>query len=286
MTNVSLSFNSFKLLPLEDKIKDFFNIVYAPSGRMSAGLSTTITITFTPQLNQDINSFFPILSETGQINIPLICTCKKAIIEVEEPHVDFGDVIFGESSTQYVKVENKGALPTKIYVKTTEGRTIPFMSPEELPKNDDEVERTQEVIFNEFIATVSFKRVTEIEGYSNTKIQFTFVPTKLTEINQNLTLFFENHDYSKPIPLTLSGRCVDVPIYVENEEYNMNVMVYDQFYREKIILHNRGSTAMKIQLFFPRDFKPYLEFNPTLGFIQGNGKFEIWAKLKPDRSIL
>ena len=66
----------------------------------------------------------------------------------------------------------------------------------------------------------------------------------------------------------------------------MNVMVYEQFYREKIVLFNRGSTAMKVQLFFPRDFKPYLEFNPTLGFIQGNGKFEIWAKLKPDRSIL
>lgn len=29
-----------------------------------------------------------------------------------------------------------------------------------------------------------------------------------------------------------------------------------------------------------------MEFNPTLGFIQGDGKFEIWAKLKPDRSIL
>lgn len=107
-------------------------------------------------------------------------------------------------------------------------------------------ERTVEVCFNEFVATVSFKRTTEIEGYSNTKIQFTFVPTKLTEINQSLTLFFENQDYTKPIPLTLVGRCVDVPIYVENEEYNMNVMIYDQFYREKIILHNRGSTAMKI----------------------------------------
>ena len=34
---------------------------------MSAGLSTTITITFTPQLNEDINSVFPILSETGRI---------------------------------------------------------------------------------------------------------------------------------------------------------------------------------------------------------------------------
>ena len=156
-------------MPLEDKIKDFFNIVYAPSGRMSAGLSTTITITFTPQLNEDINSFFPILSETGLIQIPLVCTCKKALIEVEEPHIEFGDVIFGESSTQYVKVDNKGALSTKIYVKTTEGRTIPFISPDELPKDED-IERSEEVIFNEFIATVSFKRVTEIDGYSNTKI--------------------------------------------------------------------------------------------------------------------
>jgi hypothetical protein len=47
----------------------------------------------------------------------------------------------------------------------------------------------------------------------------------------------------------------------------MQVMVYEQFYREKIILHNRGTLPMKIQLFFPRDLKPYLEFNPTLGFI-------------------
>jgi hypothetical protein len=43
---------------------------------------------------------------------------------------------------------------------------------------------------------------------------------------------------------------------------------------------------MKIQLFFPKDFKPYLEFNPTLGYIQGNHHFEIWLKFRPDRSIL
>lgn len=96
----------------------------------------------------------------------------------------------------------------------------------------------------------------------------------------------QNQDYTKPIPITVKGTCVDVPIYVEKEEYNLNVLVYEQFYREKIILHNRGANAMKIQLTFPKDFKPYLEFNPTLGFIQGNGSFEIWAKLKADRSIL
>lgn len=43
---------------------------------------------------------------------------------------------------------------------------------------------------------------------------------------------------------------------------------------------------MKIQLFYPKSFKPYLEFNPTLGYIQGKGFFEIWFKFRPDRSIL
>ena len=29
-----------------------------------------------------------------------------------------------------------------------------------------------------------------------------------------------------------------------------------------------------------------MEFNPTLGYIQGNDQFEIWVKFKPDRTIL
>ena len=126
LTNVSFSFNSFKLLPLEDNIKDFFHIQYTPSGRMSAGLSTTITITFTPQLNQDIDSFFPILSETGEIKIPLICTCKKALISTEEPKIEFGNVIFGEQKTINLKLKNSGALATKIYIKTNDGKVLPF----------------------------------------------------------------------------------------------------------------------------------------------------------------
>ena len=118
------------------------------------------------------------------------------------------------------------------------------------------------------------------------KIQFSFVPYKLTEVFQDFTLFFENQDYCEPIPISIRGKCVDVPIYVENPEYNLNVLVYDQFYRQRVVLHNRSSNSMKIQLTFPKDFKPYLEFNPTLGYIQGNSSFEIWLKFRPDRTIL
>ena len=64
------------------------------------------------------------------------------------------------------------------------------------------------------------------------------------------------------------------------------MLIYEKFYRQRIILFNRSQNSMKIQLFFPKDFKPYLEFNPTLGYIQGNSQFEIWLKFRPDRSIL
>ena len=42
---------------------------------------------------------------------------------------------------------------------------------------------TEADIFDEFLAQVSFKRTTEIDGYSSTKIQFTFIPMKLTEVS-------------------------------------------------------------------------------------------------------
>lgn len=105
---------------------------------MSAGLSTTITITFTPQLNQDIDSYLPLLSETGPINIPLICTCKKALISVEEPKINFGHVIYGEQCSKNLKFKNDGALPTKIFIKTQDGKTIPFVNQEELTKRIEE----------------------------------------------------------------------------------------------------------------------------------------------------
>jgi hypothetical protein len=198
---------------LEDKIKDFFHIVYTPTGRMSAGLSTTITITFTPQLNEDIDSYFPILSEQGVIQIPLLCTCKKALVSVDDPQIDFGNVIFGEQNTQYLKLENKGALSTKIYVKTSDGRQIPFVTPEDLPK-EGEADPSAQLEFDTFLATVSFKRTTEIDGYNPSRIQFTFIPIKLGSVAQNFTLFLENQDYTKPIPIKVKGCCVDVPIYV------------------------------------------------------------------------
>lgn len=167
LTNVSFSFNSFKLLPLEDSIKDFFEIKYTPTGRMSAGLSTTIQITFIPQLNQDINSVLPLLAETGPINVPLICTCKKALLEVAEPIIDFGDVIFGEQANINLKIKNNGALPAKIFIKTSRGEPIPVLTEEELVEKrekDKQFKIEQEVFRQRAIKEEEEKAAKAAEG--------------------------------------------------------------------------------------------------------------------------
>ena len=59
----------------------------------------------------DIQTYLPLLAETGNIDIPIVCTCKKALLDVDTPIVDFGKVIYGEKNTVKLMLKNSGALP-------------------------------------------------------------------------------------------------------------------------------------------------------------------------------
>ncbi|CAD7957811.1 unnamed protein product [Amoebophrya sp. A25] len=83
VTNVSLTFNQFKLLPMDDRYQDFFDIGFDPPGRMSAGVSCKITLRYMPKLFQDIWTTFPILAKTGRIDFPIMCLTKKTVLDLE-----------------------------------------------------------------------------------------------------------------------------------------------------------------------------------------------------------
>lgn len=78
------------------------------------------------------------MSETGPIKIPLICTCKKALISVSNPEIDFQNVIFGEQRTCQFTIKNSGALSTKVYVKSNDGKTIPFFNMDDLRAREEQ----------------------------------------------------------------------------------------------------------------------------------------------------
>jgi len=57
---------------------------------MSAGMACPIRIKFRPEVDEDIFDYFPILSATGKIEIPIECTCKKAVVSISDKVIDFG----------------------------------------------------------------------------------------------------------------------------------------------------------------------------------------------------
>lgn len=261
-------------------------------------MSCPITIRFTPQKNEDISDCLPLLAKTGPIMIPLICTCKKSIVRIDSPIVDFGQVIYGEQCTRKIRLENQGALETDIIMKTNrgadlqkEGDTSSYVTSIHEKKEETESisrvaspEKTSNLM--QCLTQLKFPRVSKIKEYSTLEIPFIYTPIEKGEFTLPLLVYFENFMYSPPIEIVLKGECVDVPIYVERPIYDFEICFLNHVYRDKLIFYNRSPNPMKIQIIPPKETRNFFEFNPILGYIQGNSNFEIWVKLSTDKDIL
>ena len=43
---------------------------------------------------------------------------------------------------------------------------------------------------------------------------------------------------------------------------------------------------MKVQIIAPKETNNFFEFNPMLGYIQANSKFEVWVKMSAEKELL
>mmetsp|Transcript_81700 Transcript_81700/g.210345 ORF Transcript_81700/g.210345 Transcript_81700/m.210345 type:complete len:1701 (+) Transcript_81700:95-5197(+) len=273
VTNVSLTFNQFKLLPLDDSVRDFFEIEFAPPGRMSAGVTRYITLWFCPKMSQDMVSTFPILAKTGRIDFPLTCTTKKTILTVTpqdadaNPVIDFGQVLSGESATCVLSVKNTGALAAAF--------TLEPADPE-----------------NEMVPLVKWTSVKkEFCAHGMTKISFTFVPVATGSFSTTWKLHIDNSGdgdarYVEEKKVLVRGSCLDVPIWVEKEEYDLKTCIFGHNFREIIVVHNRRSVPMKIEVDRPKSIEGQLQINPTVAFVQGNHQQAIQIKFSPKSDFL
>jgi len=273
VTNVSLTFNQFKLMPLDDRFKDFFDIIFVPPGRMSAGVTRYITVWFTPKVYEDIDTTFPILAKTGKIDFPLRCKTKKTILTITPQDadanaiIDFGQILAGESGEQVLYIKNAGALPAEYKLEAVEPDNV-------------------------FVKAVKWTpEKSEFCAFGQSKITFTFKPQELGTFATMLTLTINNGAqgmarYVDEVRVVLRGSCVDVPIYVEQEEYDLKTCVFGHTFRENIVFHNRQSVAMKISVEEPKLIPDQLALNPTLAYIQGKKEQAIGLKFCPGEDFL
>ena len=425
--NVSYVFNSFHPQPLDDEIIDFFEIDYQPCGRIPAGISTKMTLHFTPLVNKDYKSTLKLLSETGMCEIPIECYCKKCIINFEKNIIDYGNVIIGQEINIPLVVSNSGALSCKYTVvdndkellveKSEEEEVDPFADLEAsykdytdrsiiLHKNDfmkdqekcsggiidkikvkrveeykikslneakenyekeerekekekekeeqtnqtnannknpkapppkavkkpagkekepqvelvdgipkekfDEVElkvkeyeknfkienEEDQKEFDKFLAInkfnsmkafllkqIKFQLYGQFNGYSKKNVSFILNARFIGEFNLKCYLKIEYKDKVEFKEFELKFNIVDLPIYSEKKIYDLNYIIINQIFREKIVLINKSPIPYKIQLFFHKDLSDYIELNPSLGYIQANSTFDVWLKLKVDKSL-
>lgn len=127
LTNASYTFNSFRILDLDDAFVDFFLIKFDKPGRMSAGVSCPLHITFSPQVRADIFTSIRFLTETGPVEVPLKCLIKRCAPRITTTEIDFGRMIMGQKAVLPVKVTNSQAIGTDFYVAR-----------DEAPQQDDE----------------------------------------------------------------------------------------------------------------------------------------------------
>eukprot|EP00818_Percolomonas_sp_WS_P008353 CAMPEP_0117438994 /NCGR_PEP_ID=MMETSP0759-20121206/2341_1 /TAXON_ID=63605 /ORGANISM="Percolomonas cosmopolitus, Strain WS" /LENGTH=1511 /DNA_ID=CAMNT_0005230705 /DNA_START=439 /DNA_END=4974 /DNA_ORIENTATION=+ len=286
LTNASLTFNSFKLLPLNNEIKNFFDIDYTPPGKQSAGTSTTITVTFRPRKLEDIEDYLPILAQTGEFRIPLKCYIKKVVVTIISPQekpadevsgsgertLDFGSVMLAESSEVVVRIKNEGALDTALTLSGPAVMENHLMHDEVNAKLPDRV-----LLF-------SAKQVL-IRKFSTTFFKIKFFPQKVQPLDSKVELHFED-DWTEDFSFRLVGTGTDVSIFLEDEIMNFQFSYLNTLYRDRLTVCNRGKIAMKVEFPLPAALRNHLEFVPNVAFVQPGDPFSIQVKFRPRETIL
>lgn len=79
----------------------------------------------------------------------------------------------------------------------------------------------------------------------------TITPRAVGSFSLPLQLHFKNFKYSPPIVLQIRCECIEVPIYIEEPLYDLELCLPGHIYRRKLIFHNRSDNPMKVQVHQP-----------------------------------
>ncbi|KAE8305252.1 hypothetical protein GL50803_009283 [Giardia duodenalis] len=85
VTNVSAGLAAFKVLEPEPQVLHLLKFTYTPSGFMASGAKTSVTIIFTPPLNEKacltvIDTSLTIKYQTGELHVPITCYPRQIAI--------------------------------------------------------------------------------------------------------------------------------------------------------------------------------------------------------------
>ncbi|KFQ72032.1 Uncharacterized protein KIAA1751, partial [Phaethon lepturus] len=237
LINASYSVNFCRLVGVSERLKDFISIHFDPPGKMSAGMSCEIVVTFRPMINETLEGEVMFMAQTGSFSVPLKCTAKRCILALDKELIDFGSHVVGETISRTINLTNSGALGTRFSVQTSAGdsstcrataKSSPgrmvdahiqhfvefslwcfFFSPEQfgqdvlnsrLVLDTDNAHNLVELSSEETPVEIMLGKVTEgeIGPFSSVKLQIVFVPAIPGDVRAEFVIMFDDSD-CKPV---------------------------------------------------------------------------------------
>jgi hypothetical protein len=281
LTNVSQGFNAFKAQPMPPNVRDVFDLVYTPQSMMSAGMSTTLTLTFTPKENTDIETVVPILAQTGFIEIPVKCTRKRCLVSVNSKKIDFTNVVVAERVSHTVVIKNAGALPSKFRICGD------FLENGCFQMQQIDADGAEHNVFSmDPELNVVKPQSIMLHPFGKYQLTLTFNPVQVCSLETSLYFAFE-HEEVDDIVVFIQASAIDVPVYVsDNSVIDLQCCFYDTLYRDKFSVKNTTRSAVKVSPEVPPCLKGMLEYVPKFGFVQPDGAtFDFQIKFTPNEGL-
>ncbi|NXF66772.1 CFA74 protein, partial [Ciccaba nigrolineata] len=113
LINASYSVNFCRLVGISEWLKDFISVQFDPPGKMPAGMSCEIMVTFKPMINENLEGEVMFMAQTGSFSVPLKCTAKRCSLALDKELIDFGSHVVGETISRTINLTNSGALGTR-----------------------------------------------------------------------------------------------------------------------------------------------------------------------------
>uniref|UniRef100_A0A7S0CSM3 Flagellar associated protein n=1 Tax=Micromonas pusilla TaxID=38833 RepID=A0A7S0CSM3_MICPS len=302
LTNVSYAASTFRVLPFEDHAHaTVLDVSYEHPGKMSAGMSHVIYVTFAPTALVPLDAYLPLSTTTGVTFVPIECRPRVADVRVVANELDFGEVVVGESVALVAELRNEGAAATPFVLRSS------LLDGDE--KETKENERKQ--VFSARVrgagrvrddgSTVSAAEGV-VPGYGSVFLDVTFAPgdprlnegrcfvelgdvssyretsdvsekKSSSEKSQRLVLYFRG--VGAPPPVHLGGRDV----------CDFETVAVGCAYRQVLEVRNRGRVAARVSVTPPATLVGALDILPDACFVQPGSFSRFSLKFKPDETL-
>lgn len=124
----------------------------------------------------------------------------------------------------------------------------------------------------------------EIAPFSSVRLDIIFAPSIPGNIRANFRIAFSDQ-ISEPLTVKTSATAIDVPVWVEKQNVDLRICMYDRLYQDQIIVKNRATTALRLNFEVPKELRDHIELLPKTGYIQAQSSFTAQLKFLPRKTL-